>query len=104
MRLVVAENQARGRHMRKSAALRTVNRPIVDTLAEVVARGQAQGAFRKDVEAVDVHMAIAALGIFNVANQYTFGAIFQRPMGAKGDVDRRRALVADMILGWLGTR
>ena len=104
VRLVVAENQARGRHMRKSAALRTVNRPIVDTLAEVVARGQAQGAFRKDVEAVDVHMAIAALGIFNVANQYTFGAIFQRPMGAKGDVDRRRALVADMILGWLGTR
>jgi AcrR family transcriptional regulator len=104
VRLVVAENQARGRHMRKSAALRTVNRPIVDTLAEVVARGQAQGAFRKDVEAVDVHMAIAALGIFNVANQYTFGAIFQRPMGAKGDVDRRRALVADMILGWLGAR
>jgi AcrR family transcriptional regulator len=104
VRLVVAENQARGRHMRKSIALRTVNRPIVDTLAEVVARGQAQGAFRKDVEAVDVHMAIAALGIFNVANQYTFGAIFQRPMGAKGDVDRRRALVADMILGWLGAR
>ena len=104
VRLVVAENQARGRHMRKSAALRTVNRPIVDTLGEVIARGQAQGAFRKDVEAVDVHMAIAALGIFNVANQYTFGAIFQRPMGAKGDVDRRRALVADMILGWLGTR
>jgi AcrR family transcriptional regulator len=104
VRLVVAENQARGRHMRKSAALRTVNRPIVDTLSEVVARGQALGVFRKDVEAVDVHMAIAALGIFNVANQYTFGAIFQRPMGAKGDVDRRRAVVADMILGWLDAR
>jgi AcrR family transcriptional regulator len=104
VRLVVAENQARGRHMRKSAALRTVNRPIVDTLSEFVARGQALGAFRKDVEAVDVHMAIAALGIFNVANQYTFGAIFQRPMGAKGDVDRRRAVVADMILGWLDAR
>ena len=42
--------------------------------------------FRADVDAIDVHMAIAALGMFNVTNQYTFGAIFQRAMGAKGDV------------------
>jgi hypothetical protein len=50
---------------------------------------------------VDLHMAIAALGTFNVTNQYTFGAIFQRDMGTKGDVRRRRALVADVILGYL---
>ena len=46
-------------------------------------------------------MAIAALGLFNVTNQYTFGAIFQRDMGAKGDVRRRRELVADVVLGYL---
>jgi hypothetical protein len=46
-------------------------------------------------------MAIAALGMFNVTNQYTFGAIFQHGMGAKGDVGRRRELVADVILGYL---
>jgi AcrR family transcriptional regulator len=104
VRLVVAENQAKGRHMRKSAALRTLNRPIVDTLGGVIARGRADGSVRVDVDPVDVHMAIAALGIFNVANQYTFGTIFQRPMGAKGDVARRRATVVDMILSWLGAK
>jgi hypothetical protein len=36
-----------------------------------------------------------------VTNRYTFGAIFQREMGAKGDVRRRRDMVADMILGYL---
>ena len=46
-------------------------------------------------------MAIAALGMFNVTNQYTFGALFQRAMGAKGDVPRRRRMVAEMILRWL---
>ena len=102
VRLVVAENQARGRHLKKSAALRTLNRPIVDLLGEVIARGRAEGVFRADVDPVDVHMAIAALGIFNVANQYTFGTIFGRPMGAGGDVARRRATVADMVLSWLG--
>ena len=102
VRLVVAENQAKGRHMKKSPALRAVNRPIVERLGGVIARGQANGVFRPDVDPIEVHMAIAALGMFNVTNQYTFGAIFQRAMGAKGDVSRRRQTVADMILSWLG--
>jgi AcrR family transcriptional regulator len=101
VRLVVAENQARGRHMKRSPALRTINRPIVDLLGAVIARGQAEGAFRADVDPIDVHMAIAALGMFNVTNQYTFGVLFQRAMGAKGDVPGRRRMVADMILSWL---
>ncbi|HQR12242.1 MAG TPA: TetR/AcrR family transcriptional regulator [Casimicrobiaceae bacterium] len=102
VRLVVAENQAKGRHMKKFPALRTVNRPIVELLGRVIERGQVDGDFRPDVEPIDVHMAIAALGMFNVTNQYTFGALFQRAMGAKGDVPRRRRMVADLILRWLG--
>jgi AcrR family transcriptional regulator len=101
VRLVVAENQARGRHLRKSAAMRTLNRPIIERLARVIERGQAAGLFRRDVDPVEIHKSIAALGMFNVTNQYTFGAIFQRDMGAKGDVARRRAMVADLILSYL---
>ncbi len=101
VRLVVAENQAKGRHMKKSPAMRTVNRPIVETLGAVIARGQADGTFRADVDPIEVHMSIAALGMFNVTNQYTFGAIFQRAMGAKGDVPKRRRMVVDMVLSWL---
>jgi AcrR family transcriptional regulator len=104
VRLVVAENQARGRHMRRFPSLRTVNRPIVDTLDRVIARGQAAGAFRRDIDPIDVHMAIAALGIFNVANQYTFGTLFQREMGGNGNVARRRRMVSDIVLTWLADR
>ncbi|MFO1316152.1 MAG: TetR/AcrR family transcriptional regulator [Burkholderiales bacterium] len=101
VRLVVAENQAKGRHMKRSPALRAINRPIVDLLGGVIARGQVDGAFRHDVDPIDVHMTIAALGMFNVTNQFTFGAIFQRAMGAKGDVPGRRRQVADIVLRWL---
>jgi AcrR family transcriptional regulator len=101
VRLVVAENQAKGRHMKRFPSLRTVNRPIVDMLSAVLARGQAAGLFRSDLDPIDVHMAIAALGMFNVTNQYTFGTLFQREMGAKGDVSRRRRIVAEMVLRWL---
>ena len=101
VRLVVAENQARGRHLRKSKAMRTLNRPIIERLARVIERGQAEGLFRRDADPVEVHKAIAALGMFNVTNQYTFGTIFQREMGAKGDLARRRDMAADLILSYL---
>ena len=104
VRLVVAENQARGRHFRKSRTMRTLNRPIIETLGRVIARGQADGTFRADARPVDVHMAIAALGLFNVTNQYTFGAIFRLDMGARGDIRRRRELVAEIVLGYLSNR
>jgi AcrR family transcriptional regulator len=101
VRIVVAENQAQGRHLRKSRLMRTLNRPIIDRLARVIERGKAVGEFRPDADPVEVHKAVAALGMFNVTNQYTFGAIFQREMGAKGDVAARCGIVADMILGYL---
>ena len=101
VRIVVAENQARGRQFRKSKAMRTLNRPIIDRLARVIERGQAQGLFRADIDPVEVHKSIAALGMFNVTNQYTFGSIFQREMGAKGDVARRCEMVNDFILSYL---
>jgi hypothetical protein len=81
--------------------MRTLNRPIIDRLSQVLARGQAEGRFRTDVDPVEVHKSIAALGMFNVTNRYTFGAIFQREMGSKGDVARRRDIVADIILSYL---
>jgi len=99
--LVVAENQAKGRHLRKSRAMRTLNRPIIDRLARVIERGQAAGVFRAGIDPVEIHKAIAALGMFNVTNQFTFGAIFQREMGPKGDVKRRREVVADIITSYL---
>ena len=101
VRLVVAENQAKGRHLKKSPAMRTLNRPIIDTLAGVIARGARDGSFRAGIDPVDVHMMIAALGMFNVTNQHTFSAIFQREMGAKGNVRRRRQLVAEIVLSFL---
>jgi AcrR family transcriptional regulator len=104
VRLVVAENQAGGRYFRRSKAMRSLNRPIIETLSRVIARGREQGIFRRDVDPVEIHKAIAALGMFNVTNQHTFSAIFQREMGRKGDVASRRASVSDMILRYVAHR
>jgi hypothetical protein len=89
--------------MMSKAATRspTLNRPIVELLGSVVARSQAPGIFRRGADTVDIHMAVAALGVSNATNQFTFGALFQRDMGARGDFTGRRGIVADIILSWL---
>src|SRR5256885_379033 len=94
----VEARPARNAAMRKPKAPRSLNRPIIDRLARVIARGQAAGAFRNDVDAVETHKAIAALGMFNITNQYPFGSIFQTGRGPRGDIDRRCAVVADIVL------
>jgi AcrR family transcriptional regulator len=104
VRLVVAENQAGGRRLKKSRTMRSLNRSIIDTLRRVLERGQRDGTFRPDIDPVEIHKAIAALGMFNVTNQHTFAAIFQREMGTKGDVAGRRAMATDMILRYVANR
>jgi hypothetical protein len=101
VRLVIAENQAKGRQLKKSKAMRTLNRPIVALLSRVIQRGRDEGSFRDGVDPVDVHMAIAALGNFNVSHQHTFSNIFQRDMGSRGDVAGRCAVVTDIVLSYL---
>jgi AcrR family transcriptional regulator len=101
VRIVIAENQAKGRHLKKLKTMGILNRPILDLLSRVIARGQAGGVFRKGLNPLDVHMAIAALGNFNVSHQHTFSAIFGRDMGAKGDVAGRCAVVTELILSYL---
>jgi AcrR family transcriptional regulator len=102
--LVVAENQAQGRYLKKSRAMRSLNLSIIDLLARVIARGQRDGSFRRDVNPIEVHLAISALGFFNIANQHTFGTLFRYEMGARGDVRHRRNLATDIVLSYLQNR
>ena len=39
----------------------------------ILERGHAAGAFRADVDAIDVHMMISAFCVFRIANRHTFG-------------------------------
>jgi AcrR family transcriptional regulator len=93
IRLVSIENIHRAEHMAKSPAI-----------AELVQRGRADGVFRDDVDAVDVHMMISAFCVFRVANRHTFGTLFDRDLTDPALRERYRTMLGDMVIDYLSVR
>jgi AcrR family transcriptional regulator len=99
--LVAIENIHRGEFIAKSPAIAELNSPAVDLIARILERGRAAGVFRRQAEAIDVHMMISAFCFFRVSNRHTFGALFGVDML---DPERRgqyRAMVGDMVVSYL---
>ena len=103
IRLVSIENIHRGEHIARLPSLVNLNTPAVSLLGEILTRGGAQGLFRTDVDALDVHMMISAFCFFRVANQHTFGAIFGRDLVDPARRGHYRAMLSDMIVAHLTT-
>lgn len=84
VRLVMNENILNGAYLSRSKTIQRLNVTAIDTLRDLLARGQREGLFRHDVDPVDLHMSISALCIFNVANRAT------SPPSSSGTWPRRR--------------
>ncbi|MEO3751150.1 TetR/AcrR family transcriptional regulator [Streptomyces sp. B6B3] len=103
IRLVSIENIREAEHILASAELGRLSSPAIDVLDRILASGRAAGVFRDDVDAVDVHVLISSFCFFRVANRHTFGALFHRDLVAGDRREHYRAMVGDMIVGYLTT-
>jgi AcrR family transcriptional regulator len=101
IRLVSIENIHRAEHLRRSARLSKLNMPAIELIARILDRGRTSGAFTRSVNAIDLHMMISAFCVFRVANQHTFGTIFDRDLTSPALRDHYREMLADMIVGYL---
>jgi hypothetical protein len=101
IRLVSIENIHRAKHIKGSAAFRSLNNSVIDVLRDILDRGQRQGVFRGTVDAIDVHMLISSFCFFRISNQYTFGFAFGRDLAAPDICARHKALIVEAVLRFL---
>jgi AcrR family transcriptional regulator len=101
IRLVSIENIHRAEHMAKSRAIAELGSPAIDVLTEILERGRADGVFRTDVDAVDLHMMISAFCVFRVANRHTFGTLFDRDLTDPKLREHYRTMLGDMVIAYL---
>jgi AcrR family transcriptional regulator len=101
IRLVSIENIHRAEHMAKSPAIAELGSPAIDLLARILERGRADGVFRRDIDAVDLHMMISAFCVFRVANRHTFGTLFDRDLTDPALREHYRTMLGDMIVDYI---
>ncbi|KHK98395.1 TetR family transcriptional regulator [Microbacterium mangrovi] len=104
IRLVAIENIHRGEFIRRLDSLRTVAQPAVTQLDGILTRGRAAGSFRSDVDALDVHLLISSYCVFQVANRYTFGYLFDVDLDSPDRRAHLRAMIGDVVVAWLTAR
>jgi AcrR family transcriptional regulator len=101
IRLVSIENINRGEHLIKAGAFTDLNSPIRNLIDRILRRGQEEGCFRRDVDALDVHMMISSFCVFRIANRHTFQASFGRDMADPSRRDHYRQMLSDMVVDYL---
>ncbi len=99
--LVSIENLNHARYLAKAASIRSLNIVIIKRLEDILARGRAEGVFRDDIDALDVHMEISALCFFRVANRHTFNVLFSRDLGSPRVRTHHRKMIAETVLRFL---
>jgi AcrR family transcriptional regulator len=98
IRLVSIENIHNAEHVKELVTLVDLSGPVISLLDDILKRGRADGVFRTDLDAIDVHMVISAYCFFRVANRHTFGAIFNRDLLDPARRDHYRTMCGDMVV------
>jgi AcrR family transcriptional regulator len=101
VRLVGVENVHHAEHLSRLQSVGRLGAPAVDTLAAMIRRGREAGVFVRDVDPLDVHMLISSYSAYQVAHQYTFKALFGRDLMERAMLERHRALLEELVLGFL---
>ena len=99
--LLNSANLHRARHIAESDSVRSVNTPLIETLAEVLERGRKEGSFRGGVDPLQLYVSIAGLAYFYLSNNHTLSAIFGRNLMTQKAHNERLSHMCDVILGYV---
>ena len=99
--LLNQENIHRAAYLQRSAEVRALYSPLMDSLQAVLKRGEESGVFRRDVDPLQLYVTMLALGHFWVANRHTLSTIFGQDLGTEAALEAREKHVVEVVAGYL---
>jgi hypothetical protein len=84
--------------VRRSARVRELHSPLVETLRGILRRGERQRLFRPGIDPVQLYISIAGEGYFYLCNRYTLSRIFGRDLMAPRALATRARHITQTIL------
>jgi TetR/AcrR family transcriptional regulator len=101
IRLMSIENIHYAEHLKNSRTTKQLYGGLLDTIRILLKRGQQQGVFRNNVDAIDLYLSISGLAYFFLSNQHTLSWLLDRDLAARRRVQKRRQHVVEMVLSFL---
>lgn len=101
IRLMSVENIHFGEYLKRSRSIKPLYSGLLDTIEILLRRGQAEGMFRSDVDAVDLYLSISGLAYFFLSNQHTLSWLLERDLASRRRVNKRRKHIVDVVLSYL---
>jgi len=95
--LIVDENRHKGRHLNRER-VRAINKPLIDSIAAILERGERTGVFRPRIDPVHFYMSMMSLATYYFSLVYTLSASVGRDLTKETEVRERRAHVIDLLL------
>lgn len=74
--LVNSENLHQARHIAGNRQLRKLQKAYVETVVEILKRGEETGVFRPGIDALQLCITIAAIGFYYLTNRHTGAVLF----------------------------
>ena len=98
VRLVSIENIHRAKNLAKIPNIQEISKRALETIENIIVRGQSLGVFRDDVPPIDIHIMISSFCFFRVSNRYTFGEIFAVDLSQQECRERHKKMLVDSIM------
>ncbi len=99
--LLNSENMHRAGHLKRSRRIRQMNSPLIEVLAQVLARGEKSGELRRGIDAMQLYISIAGLAYFYLSNKHTLGAIFGRDLMQPQALAQRLAHMTAVVTSYV---
>lgn len=101
IKLLNSENQLEARHLKASPHTTEINAGHLPLMQELLQRGRRERTVRPDLDAMQVNINIASLGFFYLMNRHTLSMVFQSDLGSRAALNRRLAVMKDVIARWI---
>jgi TetR/AcrR family transcriptional regulator len=95
IRLMNEENKHRGKYIRKSARMRDLYNPLVETLGAILEGGHKAKLFKPQLDPTLVYLTLSSLCYHYLSNQYTLEIALDRDLGS----EKARAEWLDHVCG-----
>jgi hypothetical protein len=77
-----------------------MTRPLLDSLDQILKRGQTEGIFNR-IGSEHLYISILSLCFTHVSNRYTLAAMFKRDFSDPQWLKERKAIVGEIIITYL---